>query len=149
MKQNLIARPLTQKQAAEYIAENHRHHKPARGDVFRIGAELDGRLVGVAQCGRPVARGLQDGFTLEVVRLCTDGTPNVCSFLYSRAARIAKQLGYRRIYTYILDSETGASVKASGWVLDGMTAGGSWDSPGRPRVDKAPTCPKQRWVRFL
>lgn len=145
----MTAKPLTQRQAAEYITANHRHHKPARGDVFRIGAEVEGRLVGVIQCGRPVARGLQDGQTLEVVRCCTDGTPNVCSFLYSRAARVAKELGYKKIYTYILESENGASLRASGWTLDGTTRGGSWDTPSRRREDKAPTCPKQRWVRIL
>ena len=145
----MTAIPLTQRQAAEYIATNHRHHKPARGDIFRIGAEIDGRLVGVIQCGRPSARGLQDGKTLEAVRLCTDGTENACSFLYSRAARVAKELGYKRIYTYILESENGASLKASGWMFDGMTRGGSWDTPSRRREDKAPTCPKQRWVKWL
>lgn len=143
------ALPITQRRAAEYIAEKHRHHAPARGDVFRIGAEIDGELVGVVQCGRPSARGLQDGYTLEVTRLCTDGHDNVCSFLYARAARVAKELGYRRIYTYILESEPGVSLKAAGWKLDGLTKGGSWDTPSRPRADKAPTCPKQRWVKIL
>jgi hypothetical protein len=141
--------PLTQRQAAEYVEKNHRHHKPARGDVFRIGAELNGCLVGVIQCGRPSARGLQDGTTLEATRLCTDGTENACSFLYAKAARVAKELGYKRIYTYILDSETGTSLKASGWKFDGMTAGGSWNCPSRPRTDKAPICAKQRWVKIL
>lgn len=143
------ATPLTQRQAAEYITLNHRHHKPARGDVFRIGAEIEGKLVGVIQCGRPVNRYLDDGRTLEATRLCTDGTRNVCSFLYAKAARIAKEIGYKRIYTYILDSETGASLRAAGWKLDGMTQGGSWDCPSRSRTDKAPTCPKQRWVKHL
>ena len=143
------ATPLTQRQAAEFVENLHRHHKPARGDVFRIGAEINGRLVGVIQCGRPSARGLQDGKTLEATRLCTDGTENACSFLYAKAARVAKELGYKRIYTYILESENGASLKASGWKFDGMTKGGSWDTPSRRRTDKAPTCPKQRWVKCL
>lgn len=141
--------PLTQKQAAEYVAANHRHHKPARGDVFRIGAEKDGIIVGVIQCGRPSARCLQDGRTLEATRLCTDGTKNACSFLYSAAARVAKDLGYKRIVTYTLETENGASLKASGWVLDGLTAGGSWDTPSRRRTDKAPICPKKRWIKYL
>ena len=141
--------PLTQRQAAEYVAANHRHHKPARGDVFRIGAEKDGQIVGVIQCGRPSARGLQDGRTLEATRLCTDGTRNACSFLYAAAARVAKDLGYKRIVTYTLDSEDGASLRASGWTLDGVTAGGSWDTPSRRRTDKAPTCPKKRWIKNL
>ena len=143
------AKPLTQRQASEFIAQHHRHHKPARGDIFRIGAEVDDRLIGVIQCGRPSARALQDGKTLEATRLCTDGTRNACSFLYSRAAKAAKALGYERLVTYILDCETGASLKAAGWKFDGVTRGGSWNCPSRPRQDAAPTCPKQRWTKLL
>ena len=93
----ITAAPLTQKQAKTYILTHHRHHKPSCGDVFRIGAAIDGRLVGVAQVGRPVARRLDKGKIIEITRLCTDGTPNVCSFLYSRAARVARELGYEKI----------------------------------------------------
>lgn len=145
----MIAKPMTQRQASEFVALHHRNHKPARGDVFRIAAEVNGEIVGVVQVGRPVARGLQDGTTVEVLRLCTVGVPNTCSFLLARAAQAARALGYKRIYTYILDTETGASLKASGWKLDGVTAGGSWDTPSRPRSDSAPLCPKQRWVKLL
>ena len=145
----MTAVPITQKQANEFIETLHRHHKPTRGDKFRIGASVDGVLVGVAQVGRPVARGLDDGKTLEVTRLCTDGTKNACSFLYSKAARIAKELGYKQIVTYILDIEKGASLKASGWELDGVTRGGTWSCESRPRVDKSPICPKQRWIKKL
>lgn len=140
---------ITQKQANEFIETLHRHHKPTRGDKFRIGAEVDGVLVGVAQVGRPVARGLDDGKTLEVTRLCTNGAKNACSFLYSKAAKISKELGYKQIITYILETENGASLKASGWELDGVTRGGSWTRESRPRVDKAPICPKQRWIKKL
>lgn len=92
---------------------------------------------------------LQDGKTLEAIRLCTDGTENACSFLYAKAARVAKELGYKRIYTYILENESGASLKASGWTFDGETKGGSWNRPSRERTDKAPICAKQRWVKLL
>ena len=145
----MVAVPITQKQANEFIERLHRHHKPARGDKFRLGVEADGVLVGVAQVGRPVARGLDDGKTLEVTRMCTDGTKNACSFLYSKAARIAKELGYEQIITYILDTENGATLKASGWEFDGFTRGGSWSCESRPRDDNAPTCPKQRWIKKL
>ena len=141
--------PLTQKQAKEYINQNHRHHKASVGDIFRIGCEVDGMLVGVCQCGRPVARHLDDGKTIEVTRLCTDGTYNACSFLYTRAARIAKELGYKRIITYILESETGASLKASGFHFDGYVKGRDWSCESRPRETTAPTCDKQRWAREL
>lgn len=154
--------PLTIKEANAYIDANHRHHKAAQGDKFRVGAEVDGVLVGVAQCGRPVSRYLDDGRTLEVIRCCTNGKKNVCSFLYSRCARIAKELGYEKIITYILESEMGTSLEASGWRCDEKSAGGgNWDCKSRPREleplqlswveqkQKYPTEKKQRWVKEL
>lgn len=141
--------PIELKQANEFVARLHRHHDPVYRDKLRIGCEVDAKLCGVVQLGRPVARALDDGKTIEVVRLCTDGTPNACSFLYGRAARVVKDLGYSRIITYILDTETGISLRASGWKFDGMTRGGSWNCPSRPRQTKAPTCAKQRWIKQL
>jgi hypothetical protein len=137
--------PLTLRQANAYVEELHRHHKPARGCVFCIGLEKEGKLVGVAIVGRPVARMLQDGKTAEVTRLCTDGTPNACSKLYSTAAKVCRTLGYKRIITYILSSEDGASLKASGWVNKGEAGGGSWSRVSRPRTDDHPTERKVRW----
>ena len=137
------------KQANAFVERLHRHHDPVYRDKFRIGCEVNGELVGVVQLARPVARMLDDGNTIEVVRLCTDGTPNVCSFLYSRAARIAREMGYAKIITYILDSEDGASLKASGWHKEADTQGKSWSCPSRPRKTTAPTCNKQRWAKLL
>lgn len=145
----LMAVPLNRKEADEYIAQNHRHHGPTQGDKFRIGACDEGKLVGVVQVGRPVARNLDDGKMLEVTRLCSDGTKDVCSFLYAKAARVAKELGYERIITYILESEPGTSLKAVGWKEDGITTGGEWGRPSRPRKTTAPTVPKKRFVRVL
>ena len=145
----LRAVPLTRKEVNDYISVNHRHHQPAQGDKYRIGAYAEGKLVGVVQVGRPVARNLDDGKTLEVTRLCSDGTKDVCSFLYSRAARVAKELGYERIITYILESEPGTSLNAVGWKEDGITDGGAWGRPSRPRKTTAPTVPKKRFVRIL
>lgn len=141
--------PLELKQANEFVGTLHRHHQAVHRDKFRVGAEVDGRLVGVAQVGRPVSRMLDDGHTVEVVRLCTDGTKDVCSFLYSRCARAAKELGYSRIITYILETESGASLFASGWAEVALTSGGSWDRPSRSRESKAPTCPKRRFEKWL
>ena len=138
--------PLELKQANDFVAKLHRHHKPVPRDKFRFGCIDNGNLVGVIQCARPVSRNLDDGKTLEVVRLCTDGTPNACSFLYSRAVRIAKIMGYERVITYTLDSEDGASLKASGFILDGITNGGTWSCPSRPRNTEAPISKKKRWV---
>ncbi len=146
---NIIAVPMELKAATQFVAENHRHHPPVYRDKFRIGAMIDGKIVGVIQVGRPVSRMLDNGKTVEVVRLATDGSPNVCSFLYSRAARIAKEMGYEKIITYILDEENGASLRASGWSKDCNTRGGSWDRPSRHRNGESPTVPKQRYSKIL
>lgn len=93
--------PIELKQANAFVDKMHRHHGSVHRDKFRIGCKANGKLVGVVQLARPVNRMLDDGKTIEVVRMCTDGTPNVCSFLYSRAARIAREMGYNKIITYI------------------------------------------------
>lgn len=102
---------------------------------------------GVAIVGRPVARSLDDGVTAEVTRLCTDGAPGACSFLYGAAARAAFALGFKRIGTYILKAESGASLVGAGWRLIHETRGRSWDTPSRPRVDRHPTQDKLRFER--
>ena len=145
----LEAVPLELRQANEFVSTLHRHHAPVHRDKFRIGAMLNGKLVGVVQVGRPVARMLDDGKTVEVVRLCTDGTKDVCSYLYSKAARIAKEMGYSKIITYILESESGASLRAAGWNEEVTTSGGTWDRPSRHRSTTSPTTPKRRFSRIL
>ena len=114
--------------------KHHRHHSKAQGCKFCIGV-VDERdeLRGVAIVGRPVSRHLDDGYTAEVTRCCTDGIKNGCSFLYAACGRIAKHMGYIRIITYILATERGASLKASNWTSCGICGGGSWDTPKRPR----------------
>lgn len=141
--------PLKQSEANEFIACHHRHHKPTQGDKFRVGCEVKGRLCGVVVVGRPVARNLDDGKTLEVTRMCSDGTPNVCTFLYGKAIQISKLLGYQRLITYTLESEPGSSLKASGFSFVRTTRGGTWSTPSRPRKDKAPLVPKKLWVKEL
>jgi hypothetical protein len=142
--------PLELKEANRYVEKLHRHHDPVHRDKFRCGVvDNEGNLRGVVQVGRPVARMLQDGNTVEVVRLCTDGYKNACSFLYARAAQAAKALGYKKIITYILDSELGASLKAAGWVHESDVRGHEWDCPSRPRNTTAPTDDKQRWAKYL
>lgn len=156
--------PLELKEANAFVEKLHRHHAPVYRDKIRFGCvDDDGVIHGVIQLARPVSRNLDDGSTIEVVRCCTDGTFNVCSFLYSKAARIAKEMGYKRIITYILQSELGTSLKASGWKLDDASCGGgSWNTPSRPRelIDgqmsmfreekpKYATEKKQRWAKQL
>jgi hypothetical protein len=133
---------VTLAEANAYVVANHRHHGRVTGHKFSLGAVAENRIVGVAIVGRPVARARQDGLTLEVTRLCTDGYRNACSFLYGASARATFALGYKRLGTYILKSEDGASLRAAGWRLVAETKGGSWSCPSRPRVDTHPTEPK-------
>lgn len=155
----LEIRPITLKEANAYVAQNHRHNIPTNGHKWSIACYQDGRLCGVAIAGQPVARRLDDGETIEVRRVCTDGTYNACSILYGRCARIAKEFGYRRIITYTLVSEIGTSLKASGWTNCGEAGGKSWDCKSRPRevyqttlfgeIRKYPDEKKIRWEKTL
>lgn len=119
--------PVTFKVACAFVAALHRHNKPPRGHKFSIAVRGEGGIVGVAMCGGPVARHFDDGLTLEVNRTCTDGTRNANSMLYGAAWRAAKAMGYLRCVTYIQAAETGASLRAAGWVkVKSLPARGSW-----------------------
>lgn len=138
--------PVTFREACAFISAHHRHHRPPQGCLFCVGAEDDGKIVGVAVVGRPVSRRLQEqGWTAEVTRLATDGTRNACSMLYAAAWRAARALGWRRLVTYTLPEEGGTSLRAAGWKLIGEAGGGSWSCPSRPRVDTHPLQRKLRW----
>lgn len=149
------------KTANAFVEELHRHHFKVQGNKFSVGVMNKDKLVGVCIVGRPVSRYLDDGSTLEVTRLCTDGTYNACSILYARAAKIAKDMGYSKIITYILQSESGTSLKASGWICEGEAGGGNWNCQSRPRElipnqmtlfpqkEKYPTEKKVRWSKIL
>ncbi|MFZ9906044.1 MAG: XF1762 family protein [Steroidobacteraceae bacterium] len=148
---------LTIKAASRFVSKNHRHNKPPQGGLFAVGAKCGEQLVGAAIIGRPVARMLDDGETCEVTRLCTDGSRNACSLLYGAAARAAEALGYRRIITYTLASESGVSLRAAGWQIDAEVNGEkSWNRPSRYRVqtdlfgyEQRPTEDKVRWSKNL
>jgi hypothetical protein len=126
-------------EANAFIKRVHRHHGSLPGAKFAIAVAEGDVVCGVALVGRPVSRMRDDGFTAEVTRLATDGTKNACSMLYAASWRAARAMGYRRLGTYILDSEPGTSLDAAGWKLIGQAGGGSWSRGSRPRVDKAPT----------
>lgn len=145
------------REANAFVEEHHRHHSRIQGHRFSLGAWKDDRLVGVAIVGRPVGGQHQNDW-LEVTRLCTDGTTNACSFLYSAAARAGKALGYDRIQTYILREETGVSLRATGWAFDRMSHPVGWHHPpseetGRGRaarkVDERLSDRKQLWFKDL
>jgi len=134
----LTVTPIDFAEANAFVATCHRHHKAMPGCKFCIAVSDEAGVVrGVAMIGRPVARMSDTGYTLEVNRVCTDGAKNACSMLYGAAWRAAKALGYRRLITYTLPQEGGASVRAAGWRLIGERGGGNWNVPSRPRIDTA------------
>ena len=138
--------PITLREANAYVERYHRHHGETRGCICVCAvSDEDGNVRGVGIVGRPVARALQDGFTAEVTRLCTDGARNACSMLYRALWRAVRALGYLRLVTYTLPQEGGSSLLASGFRLIGEAGGGSWSRNGRPRVDLHPTQEKLRW----
>ena len=137
--------PLALDEANAYVARHHRHSNPVVGHKFSLAAAVGGEIVGVAIVGRPVARGLDDGWTLEVLRVCSTGERNVCSFLYGACWRAARALGYRKVVTYTLKTESGSSLRAAGWSVLGEVNARSWHTPSRPRVDKHPLQERLRW----
>ena len=145
-KEKLVIRPTTLRFANEYVAKYHRHHKPSAGHKFSICCMQGEKVVGVAICGRTVSRYLDDGYTLEVNRLCVDGTYNACSKLYGACARIAKEMGYNKIITYILKSENGASLKASNFICEGEAGGEVWTGKRSNRDNGVPKEKKTRWA---
>ena len=156
-----MTHPITLAQANAFVIEHHRHHDAVRGHKFSLGAYKGDKLVGVAIVGRPVGRYLDDGDTLEVTRLATDGTRNACSCLYGAAAREAKRRGYKKIITFILQSEPGTSLHASGWTLEAEKCGKpNWTgnrTKERKRYEQITLFPaktppreyKQRWGKEL
>lgn len=137
--------PVTLREARAYVDEHHRHHRAPPGGIFAVAVADDDGVRGVAIVGRPVARGLQDTWTAEVTRLCTDGTKNACSMLYAAAWRAARAMGYKRMITYTLESEPGTSLRAAGWHVIHEVRGRSWDTKSRPRVDTHPLQDKLCW----
>jgi hypothetical protein len=145
-------RPITLRAAQLFVRENHRHNEPPHGHKFSIGLADKEELIGVVTVGQPIARHQCDGYTAEVTRCCVlDGYRNANSKLYAAAIRAAFAMGYQRIITYTLPDESGASLKAVGFRVDGITKVNlnGWNMPGRPRKqpERYPKGPKVRWVR--
>lgn len=151
MSLNII--PLELRELNELVDRLHRHHKPVQGHRFSIGC-MDSKsreIVGGCSVGRPVARKVNPKQVLEVTRLVTNGHKNACSFLYSAAARVGRELGYQKIQTYILQEEDGTSLVAAGWILeDDDCGGGQWKhTDGKPRRTDQPIQKKKRYSKIL
>jgi hypothetical protein len=146
--------PVTLREAQSFIREHHRHNDCTSGHKYSVGLQEDGRLIGVVTAGKPIARGNDDGYTLEITRCCVlEGHRNANSRLYAAALKVARAMGFRRALTYSLPSESGSSLKAVGFQFDGMTKyyPNGWDTPARPRKKPAryPNCPKIRWIKVF
>ena len=137
--------PISLAEANAFVEQHHRHHKPVPGAKFCLAVSDSDGVRGIAIVGRPVARMLDDGWTLEVNRVATDGARNACSMLYGAAWRAAKAMGYRKLITYTLPEEGGASLRAAGWKVIGAASGGSWGRTSRPRIDTHPLQQKLKW----
>jgi hypothetical protein len=139
--------PVILKQANDFVSAHHRHHGPVTGWKFGVGAELEGKLVGVAIAGRPVSRMTQakEPQTIEVTRVCTLGHKNIPSMLYGAISRAAFALGYNKVISFILCEETGHSLKCANWKCVGKSAGGSWSRPSRKRSNDHPLQAKIKW----
>jgi hypothetical protein len=145
----LDLQPIKFDEACAFIRQHHRHHRPPQGWKFGIAANNGSSVVGVITVGRPVARKLDDGWTLEVTRCCTDGTKNAASMLYGAAKRASEAMGFKRLITYTLAAEHGTSLIAAGWKERYSTPGKSWSVPTRPRVDTHPLGSKTLWEAVL
>jgi hypothetical protein len=140
--------PVSLAQANEHVAAWHRHNQPVVGHKFSVGVCDDqGVLRAVGIAGRPVARHFDDGDTIEVNRVASDGTPNACSMLYGALARASFALGYRRVVTYTQADEPGSSLRAAGWrVIAQRPPKVGWSVPSRPRPDDHyKSMPRQLW----
>lgn len=145
-------KPMTLKAANEFVSQHHRHNTSTQGHKFSVGLEDNGTLIGVAIVGRPLSRVLDDGYTAEILRVCVlNSYPNANSTLYGAALRACCAMGYRRVITYTLPVESGSSLKAVGFKVDGVTQArkDGWNTPARPRTmsESYPAGQKIRWIR--
>lgn len=138
--------PVDWRTARAFVTDWHRHLPPPRGYRFAVGVADAGRLVGVVIVGRPIGRHTDDGVTLEVTRVATDGTPNACSALYAASWRAARALGYCRLVTLTRADESGASLRGAGWrVIAERPVHAGWDRPSRRRGSPVDAIPRTLW----
>jgi hypothetical protein len=146
----LNIKPITLRDANAFVRDHHRHLSQVAGCRFCLKLiDHKGLTRGVLIAGRPVSRNLDDGLTIEVTRVATDGVKNGCSKFYGATARIAALMGFEKIITYTLEIEVGASLKAVGWKPTHGLGGGLWVRNGRLRTSNVNTGKKTRWEKQL
>lgn len=131
--------PISLREANDFVSNHHRHSgRTSRdGGKFALGCGNDaGGLAGIAIVGNPVSATLMDGYTAEVLRVCVspEAPKNAPSMLYGAAWRACRALGYRKLVTYTLQSEGGASLRGAGWTIVAKVKGGGWNRPNIDRV---------------
>jgi len=136
--------PVSYEEACTYVGLHHRHHKAPVGHKWSVAVHDGFEIRGVAMVSRPVSRHEDNGRTLEVVRLCTDGAKNASSMLLGACQRATWAMGYTRLVTMTLTAEGGSSLRAAGYRLVGERPDAHWNRPGRPRVETM-TGPKFKW----
>jgi hypothetical protein len=135
---SLELRSVTLRDAAAWVAANHRHNGSPRGWRFGVAVYARGVMVGVGIAGRPIARNHDHATTLELTRITSDSvTRNVCSKLYGALCRAGAALGYKRAITYTRVDEDGASLRAAGFRLVHRVRAQKWDRVGRRRSEAA------------
>ncbi len=128
--------PMTMVDAKRFVGTFHRHNRPPLGGIFSVGLCNNDTVIGCAIVGRPVARALDDGYTLEVTRTCVseDAPKGSVSMLYGACRRAAAALGYNKIITNTLQTESGSSLRGAGWEQTAfLKARGGWTCPTRTR----------------
>src|SRR5579872_1725008 len=114
---SLFIVPCSLQDAGAFVQKYHRHNgKPWIARFALAVADETGLVHGVAIVGTPDGYNSVDGFTAEIKRVCSDGTPNACSMLYGASWKAARAMGYRRCITYTLPTESQSSLKAVGWM---------------------------------
>ena len=130
--------PITLKEANRFVDMFHRHNKHCRGCKFCLALYEDKELVGVAICGRPIARNLDNGLTLEILRVCVKDTApkGANSKLYARCRKIGQSMGYKKVITYTLKSESQCSLRAVSARKEAEVKPGTWNRKNRKRISQ-------------
>lgn len=156
--------PVTQAEAFALIARVHRHlKKPPEGWICGVGLAVDGAIVGSGLLGRPVApKTSKDKGICEISRTAVpEGCRNGNSKVYAALRDAARALGYWKVQTFTLASESGASLKGAGFKLvrpasdDVERPAGAWGLSRSGRTASlfgepaTATEPKNRWECLL